>query len=228
MSEDRLASPIFFISMIYEIDIYFPFDILKLQNLIVWSNWSIFYLNNSLLIDVLVFISYFIIKYHYVHYLSCSYQLCLSLTPGLLLKFQHPLQIKLVSVRLQGAQVSWFFVCDLTKSVAPSDSSLQLFDWHEPCAGLVCRISMRRILGFVGLSPILFWFPQSDLQYFFVIEVILDNILLDELVFGSELVVDWFSNFSDFSRTIVSITTIVCVFNSVIVMWFFYYWEYFI
>jgi len=44
--------------MIYDIDMSLPLEILKLQNLIVWSNWSIFYLNNSLLTDELVFINY--------------------------------------------------------------------------------------------------------------------------------------------------------------------------
>lgn len=56
---DKLGSPIFFISIISDMDMSLPLDILKLQNLIVWSNWSIFYLNNSLFTDELVFINYY-------------------------------------------------------------------------------------------------------------------------------------------------------------------------
>lgn len=83
---DKLGSPIFFISMIYDIDMSLPLEILKLQNLIVWSNWSIFYLNNSLLTDELVFINYYFYFKKYLHNLSGCNQFTLSLAPWLLLK----------------------------------------------------------------------------------------------------------------------------------------------
>ena len=52
----------FFISIISETDMSLPLEILKLQNLMVWSNWSIFSLNTYTEIVVLVFINYYWLK----------------------------------------------------------------------------------------------------------------------------------------------------------------------
>jgi hypothetical protein len=83
-----------------------PLEILKLQNLIVWSNWSIFSLKSSADIDVLVFISSLFTQKKYIHDFSGSNQFVLGLIPDLLFKAKHSLEVKGVGTGFEVAEGS--------------------------------------------------------------------------------------------------------------------------
>ena len=89
----------------------------------------------------------------------------------------------------------------------------------------MCLVPVRRVLRFIGLSPIFLCVVQGYLHNSLIVLIILEYVFLNELCLGSILEGHSFSDFLNLMSTVSSVPSIICVFDSVIVMGFFYDWK---
>jgi hypothetical protein len=103
------------------------------------------------------------------------------------------------------------------------DGFLEFPDRDEPGSGLVGGVSIRRVLGLVGLCPILLCLPQRNVECFLIVCIVPDDVFLEELVLSPVFVVHRFPYLPDLTHTVVPVSPIICVLYPVTVVRFFYY-----